>query len=352
MQSVVVLALLFALLASPFALGISCKDENGNAVDWWIIMKAPVLPGSSDQTAQSGFGYAYSDANSPVLQWTGQQLNTNLNGALGGTLAQIYNADSSSVAWAMYDDEPPSGKASDTYGHTKGDLAFDSNGGFWLVHSVPRFPVATGNTYTYPDDEKIYGQSFLCVSYDLPTFNDIADAFLLNKPYVYDSNLPNSLAQQVPDMQLVLNKQWDSKASLSNATSVRSSAGKPFMVFSKNTKWDSNLYSDLIEPTFNVGLYVESWMDGADSNKMPTFCAGSQYQYSTINVREVAIGSITWPETKDHSKWAVSLSKSYTCIGDINRQFSQAKRGGGSVCFNDATVYKSIYGMITKADSC
>jgi len=348
------LAVLVLGLVVP-TVALSCKSEAGKSVDWWVIMKAPYLPESSDPSAASGYGYAYADASSHTLRWTGRRLDQNLKGALGATLATIYNADTDLVGWLMYNDEPPKGKASDSYGHTKGDVAFDKSGGFWLVHSVPRFPVATGGaSYTYPANEKEYGQSFLCISFDLDTFDDIGEAFLLNKPFVYDSNLPSSLASQVPSMRDVLNKNWDSRTALSNDTQVQSAGGKTFEIFSKNTKWDSNLYSDLIEPAINQGLYVESWMNGEDSNKMPTFCKGSKYAYSTINVRQVSIGDISWPETKDHSKWAVSLSSRapVSCIGDINRQFSQAKRGGGSVCVNDATLYKSMSGMVTNADKC
>jgi hypothetical protein len=57
-----------------------------------------------------------------------------------------------------------------------------------------------------------------------------------------------------------------------------------------------------VSPTLNSGLLIESWMDGALSNKMPTFCK-PQYKYNNINVRQVALDStVTWPETKDHSK--------------------------------------------------
>jgi len=46
---------------------------------------------------------------------------------------------------------------------------------------------------------------------DVDTFNNISDAFLLNKPYVYDSNLPKALATKVPEMESVISKKWDSK---------------------------------------------------------------------------------------------------------------------------------------------
>jgi deoxyribonuclease-2 len=45
-------------------------------------------------------------------------------------------------------------------------MAFDAKGGFWLVHSVPRFPFdrASSEPYTYPAYAKTYGQSFICLT--------------------------------------------------------------------------------------------------------------------------------------------------------------------------------------------
>jgi deoxyribonuclease-2 len=351
---IALLACLFVLVAttSPAAAATTCLDENGSPVDWWIILKAPYLHTSSNADAASGYGYAYADANSPAIALTSNRLDTNLNGALGSTLGQIYNADSSRVGWVMYNDQTPDDKQHGSNGHTKGDMAFDANGGFWLVHSVPRFPAATGNSYGYPAYAKEYGQSFICMSYDLNNINLAAGGFLLNKPHLYDSNIPPQLVSYLPNVQAAINGQFNTETVATNVTSLRTQGGNSFLAFAKNELWNQDLWSALVSPTLNSGLLIESWMDGALSNKMPTFCK-PQYKYNNINVRQVALDStVTWPETKDHSKWAIATDAAIFCIGDINRQFSQAKRGGGTVCAQNHNIWASFKSLITNMDSC
>ena len=74
----------------------------------------------------------------------------------------------------MYNDEFPNGTSSATAAHAKGVVAFDGQSGFWLVHSVPRFPPApdggppgTKGNYSYPTTGLRYGQTMLCVSLPL-----------------------------------------------------------------------------------------------------------------------------------------------------------------------------------------
>ena len=62
-------------------------------------------------------------------------------------------------------DQTPDGDSHDSYGHTKGVCGFDESTGFWLVHSVPRWPNAPPSTYSFPDYEKDNGQSFLCMTF-------------------------------------------------------------------------------------------------------------------------------------------------------------------------------------------
>lgn len=65
----------------------------------------------------------------------------------------------------MYNDEFPNGTSSETAAHAKGVIVFDGVSGFWLVHSVPRFPPSPdeGN-YTFPTTGLRYGQTMLCLS--------------------------------------------------------------------------------------------------------------------------------------------------------------------------------------------
>ncbi|VDM69196.1 unnamed protein product [Strongylus vulgaris] len=40
------------------------------------------------------------------------------------------------------------------------------------------------------------------------------------------------------------------------------------------------------------------------------------------------------------------------CIGDVNRQESQFKRGGGAVCIQDRKLWKIFYGSVGAYDNC
>lgn len=44
-----------------------------------------------------------------------------------------------------YNDEPPESTYSANCGHTKGVLVADDQSGFWMIHSVPKFPNITSS---------------------------------------------------------------------------------------------------------------------------------------------------------------------------------------------------------------
>jgi len=321
-------------------------------VDWWVIFKAPKLSGNEDTSAASGMGYAYGDAKNQEVKWMSKRIDTS-NGALESTLNQIYDRDKS-VAYIMYNDQPPNTDDANSYAHAKGVMAFENSGGFWLVHSVPNFPALGTSRFSMPDNSYVYGQSFMCVSLETSAINDVAGGLLIDKPFVYSHYVPSSLAHTSDNFAKVLAKQWV-KTPTAVSFNIATSGGFRLKVFAKNKEWKSDLYSKLITPALKTDIYVETWMNGEASNKMPTYCAGSKYPYSVINVAQVSVkDSISWPETADHSKWAISTGRASAtfCVGDINRQDSQANRGGGMVCGVSPTTWSSIKSFITKSGTC
>lgn len=95
----------------------------------------------------------------------------------------------------MYNDQPPPpGKTSFDLGHSKGVLAADNSTGFWLVHSVPRFPpYLEDGAYGYPSTGHRYGQSFLCITMGAMEINKAGKQLLYNEVAVYSSRIHKKL---------------------------------------------------------------------------------------------------------------------------------------------------------------
>jgi len=344
---------LFALLISVTGGGaIGCKDESGNPVDWWTIIKVPWLSHSSDTLAATGYAYLYADINTPNLQLTGKRLDS-VNSALTHTLNQLYGADNTNTGWVLYNDQPPENNSTNpSFGHTKGVMIFDRNGGFWLLHSAPRWPPAFGKTYVFPLPQTVNGQSFLCTTIGTSALETVASGFLINKPVVYDSNLPSGIESGYPNISAVLQQRFITTKMMAQSRIITTTGGNTFVVFAKNAKWKSDLYEYLVQARLQDAMLVESWQNGPASNRMPSFCS-PKYQWSSTNILQLTVNSdVLWPESKDHSKWGVTVSQPWICISDINRQYSQYSRGGGCACMSSSAIYNSFKSLITNSEPC
>lgn len=124
---------------------------------------------------------------------------------------------SQGLATVLYNDEPPdpyttkgetqrNSRVTFETAHAKGVLAYDGVGaGFWLIHSVPKFPDLTLPSFTWTASTT-YGQSFMCLSLDLQSV-DVA-AFQLRHVYaeIFSSNAPEWLPSMSPNMSLLVNR--------------------------------------------------------------------------------------------------------------------------------------------------
>eukprot|EP01119_Soliformovum_irregulare_P010290 TRINITY_DN2521_c0_g1_i1.p1 TRINITY_DN2521_c0_g1~~TRINITY_DN2521_c0_g1_i1.p1 ORF type:complete len:392 (-),score=62.14 TRINITY_DN2521_c0_g1_i1:220-1395(-) len=320
-------------------LAISCMDGNGDPVDWWAMIKFP-----------GGNGYAmYSDGRFYDSQKT---LNGNPS-ALNYTLSQLFGPPDS-FGYLMFNDQTPDGGDHESNAHQKGVIAFDQNEGFWLIHSTPNFPtpVAQG-AFVYPGSAFVYGQSFLCMTLTTDVIEEAGGQLYISYPYVYDSNLPDNLASSVPNISSVINAQKAS-GSATNVLVFKTKGGIRFVSFSKNAAWNDDVYEEMVCPYYGSSFQWETWLNGVGT--MASDCTPTA-TYDSINVQSISFqdgSNRTWKTTRDHSKWGASLSPDcpVACIGDINRQSSQARRGGGTVCTQNVGLFSAFYELVNTTSAC
>jgi deoxyribonuclease II len=111
----------------------------------------------------------------------------------GRTLSPIYDENIDDYLIAMYNDEPTNADVDNVRGHTKGVVVANDISGFWLIHSVPKYPPAIGEKYDYPHTGTMYGQSFLCISLTGDQIGKVGRQLQYNEPRFYSSNVPEYL---------------------------------------------------------------------------------------------------------------------------------------------------------------
>ena len=323
-------------------MSLSAINDNGKPVDWWFIYKLPdnatsPLGVEPKSKKTSGYEYLYYDADSTTpLALSPNTLDSN-TGALFDTLNQLYS-NSADLGRIFYNDEIPGKGSCLTHGHTKGVLAFDpvTNTAFWLLHSTPRFPL-TDNA-NFPEDEHIYGQTYLCVTLkDVATADAIAaQMYCQQQPDTYGCIMPTNGGDPTT---------WQNLLKLSQGVDLRSdappvdlpfqsAAGKNFRLLAKNKSWHKDFWIDLVGPKLGVDLEVETWRRGTVPPTEDSNNKDDVEDVLYINLEGLGI-PYEWHYTKDHSKLAVSIGPDWVCVADLNRDLKQEKRGGGSICFQN-----------------
>lgn len=379
------------------AAALSCLTARGDPADWFFMLKAAGC--NSNSSRDCTWHFLFDPASPPTsvgaLNASASLLDPNPLGATLAALGAARLSPTSAPAFIHWSDDPPtrfgpfSVRAGATDGHAKGVLAADAGGGFWLTHSWPEFP-DTGRAGAAvwrfpegnPDAATTYGQSFLCVSLPLAGVDAVARALLAMEPLTYDAGVPPELSGALPAMAALARGERNRSAPLPSVVTVRSPAGRSFTHVSKNGAWGGELYGGAVAPALGVagrgaGLWVETWRRGA----LNSSCNASGA--SVLNVKALSVteggapAPLTQSFTTDHSKWAISVCGAlaargngtgsargaactgapgfapWVCVGDINMMASQARRGGGTVCFDHAQeLWGRLAEGVAAADVC
>uniref|UniRef100_A0A672K3I1 Deoxyribonuclease-2-alpha n=1 Tax=Sinocyclocheilus grahami TaxID=75366 RepID=A0A672K3I1_SINGR len=183
----------------------------------------------------------------------------------------------------------------------------------------------------------------------------------INQPHIYDCSIPASLAAAVPAMAQLCKHtlgRWDNTSSSpsNRSVSLLSLAGTEFINFAKGASFANDLYHSWVAPTLQSDLLVQFWR--RSTGILPSDCSPS---WKVLNIDLISPGQrVTFKATGDHSKWAVSMggsagsgtSSGWVCVGDINRDEAEERRGGGTVCRQDAAVWKAYRSAALQCETC
>ncbi len=324
-------------------------DGEGKPVDWWFMYKLPhsaLAHKGGPEEASSGFEYLYYDG----LGTSGLSLSPHRLGQTGGalyaTLQRIFAAPDDPdgrSGWILYNDEIPETKHNnEEKGHCKGVLAFDEkeDSGILLLHSTPRFPVV--GQPDFPEDEKIYAQTFICLTLENHAAAELIAGQLLDQqvPQVYASHIPKSMPQKSNLYKLSQGNSVPVPAGPSHI-SFATRSGKKILCLAKNRRWGEDFWIDLVGPHLKADLNIETWRRGQIPSQKDDDGVDDVSDITGIDLAALG-GKHAWPYTKDHAKWAVSTDPDWVCVADINRQVSQEKRGGGAICINEPDLWRAL----------
>jgi len=369
-----VLFLFLAIAVVPFVNGdLTCRDENGDPVDWFIMYKMPRLKHHPEPLVRKGIGYFYMDANRPEFVLSTKNL-THKNHALFYTLAPVYDSASDStmgqkqtivdsdLGYVFYNDQTPDGKWSEKYGHTKGSLALDQKSGWWLVHSLPHFPNELAYGYGIHHNAYFFGQTFLCLSLPTVAFSTVGDHLLYTYPWAYDFRIPAWLSSQFPSLAATTEGKHVKKKPFFHLGHLQTLAGVDFKLFGKTGKWGKDLYHDLVAPKLGFPLLVETWRRDTKV-VLPSNCS-KPYDVNNAAYLDFGTKDSKFSYDEDHAKWAITkpsadftgntlrVGDQWICIGGINRESTQFRRGGGTVCSMSPQIWSEFNRIISDTEPC
>ncbi|XP_033937182.1 deoxyribonuclease-2-alpha-like [Pseudochaenichthys georgianus] len=316
---------------------VTCRNDEGSEVDWYILYKLP------------GLSYMYMDESTNGWKLSGNTIDSS-SGTLGNTLEPLldyYVRKTEGFGYILYNDQLEEKTASSSFGHSKGVVMLDKDTGVWLSHSTPKFPTHQSQSF-WPKSGNVNGQTFLCVTYSYGTFEQIGLQLMYIHPYAYDYVIPKTFHMEL--QYVALKTGYPTEGPFSRVENLTSLGGKRFVSFAKYTRFHDDLYSGLIVKSMPESLYVKGWGKGR-SIQLPSNCS-TRIPHHVYNVKMVKLLETVYSDTEDHSKWCVAPNIGRTCIADLNRHESQKNRGGGAICFQNVAVAKAFKTTIKDYERC
>lgn len=284
------------------------------------------------------------------------------------------------LAYAIYNDADPAGQEHWGFAHAKGVVGWDSNSGFWLQHSAPRFPgwhPSDANFSSLGRGQSVFGQHFFCATLGASGSSNssnssvavVAQHLAAAGPYFYAWDLPAPLAAAFPDWQQLLLNSSNASSAVPRISrqGLVTAGGAAVSVFAKTAALNASLEDWVVPLALGAPMLWETWRRGHDA--LASVCPpAAPFASSNIDAVRLPNSSIGWGWAADHSKWGVTAPAAthqqhrntpaaaaalqVACLGDMNRARWQQQRGGGYLCLHHSGLWAALHGMVTAVQPC
>lgn len=165
--------------------------------------------------------------------------------------------------------------------YVEGVFAGDKQQGFWLIHSLPRFPPRSKEgQFVYPHNGIVYGQTFLCLSVQAANYDAIAKLLFQNQPWIYETSSSDApIVKTHPTLESVMRKEHVKQPPWSTKVTFATAAGERVVAFGKAAQFGHDLYDSLVAPSMREELWVESWRHG--NSNLKSNCSAT---YHVLNI--------------------------------------------------------------------
>ncbi|XP_026225544.1 deoxyribonuclease-2-alpha-like [Anabas testudineus] len=316
---------------------ISCKNNAGRDVDWYILYKQP-------GTVQ----FIYSDSRNSDFKKTRKLIN-NKDEALAKTLEPIFidNQNVDSLPTMINHHQATQVQRLDVATAKVGLVMVDEDTVVWVLHSTPKFPKTRESNSFFPSSGVKNAQTFICVTFHKKTHlrNIRAHIFDFANTKFFSADIENFRNIWTSDDELNKKKKL--------YQDLRSMDGENFKGFFKKTLEKPEV-GDLyvtIANTLKTNLYAQT-CGGQDGRSGPYCPDGGQNVYNVESIKFSTVPDVQWNRGSDHSKWCVSEDNDWTCIADSNRAVSQFRRPGGALCIKNKGVNNAFTMLKGEYEDC
>ncbi|XP_023554834.1 deoxyribonuclease-2-beta isoform X3 [Octodon degus] len=232
-----------------------------------------------------------------------------------------------------------------------GALLWNRVQGFWVIHSVPRFPPIAEEGYDYPATGRRNGQSGICVTFKYNQYETIDSQLLVCNPNIYSCSIPATFHQELVHMPQLCTRFRPSKIPVRYLTTLQSAQGQTFLHFAKSDSFLDDIFAAWIAQQLKTHFLTETWQ--RKRQELPSNCS---LPYHVYNIKAIKVSRQSYFSSyQDHAKWGISQKGTkdhWTCIGDLNRSPHQAFRSGGFICTQNRNIYQAFQKLVLYYEDC